>query len=155
MDTDTYETTVDLTLKPLWHDEPPLVCIKCFDQEVQTYLTEAYTFSFRKDASPGEMFISVEFLNKKDSDTVVDQDLDKAIIIEAIKINGIQDDRFIWRGKYRPEYPEPWYSQQVVKPADILTDKNYLGWNGEWKLDITVPAFVWMHQVLDLGWIYD
>lgn len=73
---------------------------------------------------------------------------DLAVIIEEIEINGISDPKFIWQGKFHPEYPR-W--EEDKGPIDT----NYLGFNGEWKLTITIPAYTWIHKTLGLGWIYD
>lgn len=155
MITETYQTTIDLTIQPVWHEQPPLIRVKCFDQCLQTYIDETRTFSFRRDASPGKFDISLEFLNKQDSDTVIDQGLDKAVIIQSVAVNGIRDQKFIWIAEYRPEYPEPWYSQQDTVPPAILIGQTYLGWNGTWSLRFAVPAFQWIHQVKSLGWVFE
>jgi hypothetical protein len=97
----------------------------------------------------------VELLNKIDADTVPDKGLDKAVIIESVSFFGISDPKFAWTGVYEPKYPEPWYSEQAVRPDAVLKNHNYLGWNGVWSIQIQVPAFLWMHQLLGLGWIYN
>ncbi len=94
--------------------------------------------------------LAVEFLNKQDTDTDLINNRDKAVVINAIEFFGIESPRFVWAGEYRPTYPTHMKSQ----PA-ILKYQNYLGWNGVWYLDFTVPIFTWIHQVEDLGWIYD
>ncbi|NDG22058.1 MAG: hypothetical protein EB162_05325 [Euryarchaeota archaeon] len=71
-----------------------------------------------------------------------------AITIEEIEINGIADPRFVWQGQFHPEYPH-W------EPDRGALDTHYLGFNGTWRLTITIPAYTWMHQILGLGWIYD
>ena len=65
----------------------------------------------------------------------------------------IQDPKFAWAGIYRPEYPEPWASEQT-NLATELSSHTYLGWNGTWRLTFGVPVFTWIHQVQNLGWIY-
>jgi len=150
-----YNTTIALTLKPVWHSEPPLVKV-CIDSMVQQIaLTETQTFDYHVLCHQKNLVIAVTLLNKKDSDSVVEKNLDKAVIIESLTVNGITDSVFVWSGNYCPDYPEPWYSQQINKPLAVLDNQNYLGWNGVWSIQIQVPAFLWMHQLLGLGWVYD
>lgn len=88
----------------------------------------------------------------------VQDNINQAIAIRQIDLNGVEDKRFIWRGIYRPEYPEPWASQQRAQGitlSDELTNTDYLGWNGVWNLQFSSPVFTWIHQIQGLGWIYD
>jgi hypothetical protein len=71
-----------------------------------------------------------------------------AISVEEIEINDITDPKFVWQGKFHPEYPR-WEEDKGA------IDTNYLGFNGEWRLTISIPAYTWIHKTLSLGWIYD
>jgi len=155
MDTRYFDTKVELSITPIYHDEPPLIKVIGFDQPWNSYLEQPQVFTFNQRCRAGLYTFEIQLLNKKDSDTIADQGLDKAVTIDWIAINGIRDQKFIWKGQYSPEYPEPWYGQQDPKPPKVMSGHTYLGWNGRWTLDVTVPAFVWVHQTLDLGWIYD
>lgn len=93
-------------------------------------------------------WLHIELFNKPELDH------DMAVIVDSIEFFGISDPKFVWRGLYSPEYPEPWYSQQFPVPLPTLSACDYLGWNGSWHLDFDVPVFTWMHQIQDLGWIY-
>ena len=93
-------------------------------------------------------WVEVVFMNKPE----LDQDM--AVVIDQVEFFGIADPKFVWAGVYTPIYPEPWYSQQLVTPPAELSQQTYMGWNGGWRLDFTVPVFTWMHQTLNLGWIY-
>jgi hypothetical protein len=150
-----YNTTIALTLSPVWHNDPPLVEMHIDGQTQQVNLTSTQTFNYQTQCYPKNLIVSVRLLNKKDSDTIPEKNLDKAVVVESLSINGITDPMFVWLGKYRPDYPEPWYSQQITKPQAVLDNQNYLGWNGVWSVDVEVPAFQWIHQKLGLGWIYD
>ena len=93
-------------------------------------------------------WLEINFCNKPELDH------DMAVMVDSVEFFGISDPKFVWQGVYRPEYPEPWYSQQRPVPAPTLPACNYMGWNGQWRLDFGVPVFTWMHQLQDLGWIY-
>lgn len=155
MDTKIYKTQISITLEPIWHEDAPEIEVGVGNQIVKHTLTSTETFDFELQSESKTVELLVRFLNKKDSDTVPEKNLDKAVIVKAVKINGITDDRFVWTGCYEPLYPEPWYSQQALPPSKVLVGHNYLGWNGQWMLSVQIPAFRWMHQVLSLGWIYD
>jgi hypothetical protein len=85
-------------------------------------------------------------------------DQNQALKIVDLTINGVCDPRFVWAGEYTPNYPEPWFSEQIAKghsPSTSLSNTDYLGWNGTWCLRFGSPMFTWIHQTQNLGWIYD
>lgn len=155
MDIRHYDTTVEISLTPIFHADPPLITVTGFDQHRHGPLSHSQIFAFNRSCSPGAYVFTVEFSNKRDEDTVPDRGLDKAVQIDWISINGIKDQRFVWQGAYQPIYPEPWFSQQWPRPEKIIKGQSYLGWNGVWSLTIDVPAFRWIHQTQDLGWIFE
>lgn len=151
-----YEVDLQVTIRPIWHQEPPLVKVSCHGTCHETLMLQEQTFDFRyQDTGPGRL--TVEFANKTDADVLTHRGLDKMIVIKAVSFFGIQDPRFVWRGQYRPVYPEPWASEQAAAgqtiPA-VLTDIDTLGWNGVWTLDFDLPVFTWIHHIQNLGWIY-
>jgi hypothetical protein len=151
--TTTYPVKLALTLRPIWHQDPPRIRLGIGENLTEQELTEIATINFEFEASQS-CDLTVELLNKQDSDTVPELGLDKAVVIESVSFFGISDPRFVWSGEYEPTYPEPWYSQQTVKPPLTLKSHTYLGWNGKWTLTFDVPVFTWMHRQLNLGWIY-
>ena len=93
-------------------------------------------------------WLEIEFYNKPDLDH------DMAVIVDSVEFFGISDPKFVWHGVYSPKYPEPWHSEQCPAPDAVLPGSNYMGWNGCWRLDFSVPVFSWMHRTQGLGWIY-
>lgn len=152
----TYPVKLALTLRPIWHNEPPLVRVGINNDFKQFELLETTTYEFEFQAT-GDCDLTVEFLNKKDTDTVPEHNLDKAVIIETISFFDIKDSRFVWAGVYEPVYPEPWATEQrmqgIIPPPKLLSH-DYLSWNGKWTLTFQVPVFTWIHKIQDLGWIY-
>lgn len=88
--------------------------------------------------------LKIEHYNKQDLDPHT------AVVIEEIKFFGISDPKFIWAGVYRPQYPDHYENKIPERPG-----QGYLGWNGVYSLEFGVPVFTWIHQTLDLGWLYD
>lgn len=151
--TTVYPVKLSVTLRPVWHQDSPLIRIGINEDYDTVSLRQNTTFDFDLETSETCELI-IEFLNKKDSDTVPDQGHDKAVVIDSVSFFGITDPRFVWAGVYEPRYPEPWYSQQISKPKQFLVGHTYLGWNGKWRLTFDVPVFTWIHQTQNLGWIY-
>jgi hypothetical protein len=151
-----YPVKLAVTLKPVWHLDPPRVRLGINDNLTEIDLTETATINFEFE-SDQSCELTVEFLNKQDNDTVPDQGLDKAVIVESISFFGIEDPKFVWAGIYEPKYPELWASQQKAQGVALkqqLCPHNYLGWNGKWTLTFDVPVFTWIHQTQNLGWLY-
>lgn len=141
-----------ITILPVGYEDCwPEVSIK-LDQDSLFFgiLQEPIEIQFNKLSLDKTHSLSVEFLNKKDSDTKMDTKQDKAIIVKQINFFGITSPRFVWAGEYRPIYPS-----HMVDQPEILKYHDYLGWNGVWTLNFTTPVFTWIHQTEDLGWIYD
>jgi hypothetical protein len=156
MDTNQFRLDCRLKIRPKWHKDLPE--IKIFFGEDLLYhekLCDTKIFCIEKMLIFGCYSISVEFVNKTNQDTIVGTDLDKAVIIESVEFNKITSDRFVWEGLYYPRYDPVWVEQQEKPPAKVLKYCNYLGWNGVWRLDFTMPIFTWIHQVKNYGWIYD
>ena len=89
---------------------------------------------------------SIEHYGKTDVEYKDDQDT--AVIIEEIRLNGISRPEFVWKGKFYPTYP-------IWEQDQGSIDTGYLGFNGTWKCQFTVPIYTWIHKTLDFGWIYD
>jgi hypothetical protein len=149
-----YPVKLDIHLRPVWHDNPPEINIGINDDIQRIILSEEHIFHYEFIANASST-LTVELLNKTDADTVPDKGLDKAVVIESVSFFDITDPQFIWQGVYEPTYPEPWYSEQTVKPESLLKSHTYLSWNGKWTLTFDVPVFTWIHKMQDLGWIYD
>jgi hypothetical protein len=155
--TTNYSVKLSVHLRPIWHASPPEINIGIDNNVEKITLLDNQIFHYEFTANHAAS-LNIELLNKTDADTIPDKGLDKAVVIESVSFFGISDPRFVWLGVYKPNYPEPWATEQqnagiVLAPA--LTGHNYLSWNGKWTLDFTVPVFTWIHRVQNLGWIYD
>jgi hypothetical protein len=139
-------TKVAVTLSSKHSGTPPDVFVSVPGHVVRETLQSTKRIELEFDAPTG--WLEVVFMNKPDTDPGM------AVIIDGVEFFGISDPRFVWAGVYTPKYPEPWYSEQTQQPPEQLPQHNYLGWNGCWRLDFSVPVFTWMHQTLNLGWIY-
>jgi len=156
MVTDFFLLDCSLCLTPRLHNRVPNIILKFNDTVFYSGLLHKTTiFRLDKMVASGQHSVSITFDNKTDADTIVEKNLDMAVIIDSIEFNKISNPRFVWEGEYRPIYNPEWVKQQTVEPAAVLKNSTYLGWNGTWKLNFTVPIFTWIHKTLDYGWIYD
>ncbi len=157
MDTKLYHVWAKIHLTPTAYNGDPEIKISFNDNIIYCgLLSKSRVFEINDYLPNNEYRLSIELLNKhaiNDTDTTTG--ISKAVNIDRIIFNNIEDNRFIWAGEYCPEYPEPWYSEQTIKPDPLLKNHTYLSWNGKWKLTFTVPVFTWIHQIQNLGWIYD
>jgi hypothetical protein len=152
-----YKVKVRILLKPRWHKDAPQIKVSGGHEIYNYVLYDERWFDFDFTTCQSTETISVEFLNKIDRDTVPKQDLDKAVMIQAVEFFGISDPKFSWAGVYEPKYPEPWASEQLNQGVVLkqhLSPHTYLSWNGKWTLTFDVPVFTWMHKLQNLGWIY-
>jgi hypothetical protein len=140
-----HKTKIELDLEPIG---APMVSVTVGDTTEKLILHSATTKTYHCDQPAGALDITVELLGKSDHDP------DTAVIIRAVRVNDIGHDKLAWAGVYYPEYPQPWASTQTAL-AQSLPGQTYLGWNGTWRLTITIPAFVWIHRTLGLGWMFE
>lgn len=133
-------------MTPKHSGTPPEVFVSVPGYVIRDTLWSTKRIELEFNASFG--WLEVVFMNKPEHDP------DMAVIVDSVEFFDISDPRFVWAGVYTPKYPEPWLSEQIEKPPAHLPGQNYLGWNGKWRLDFTIPVFTWMHQTLNLGWIY-
>lgn len=76
---------------------------------------------------------------------------DQTVGIKSIEIDEIDLGTMLFEGYYKPEYPEPWATQQKQKGVDLpLKFKNAtkLGHNGLWTLQFKSPFYMWLLENL-------
>ncbi len=138
--TDTeYLVKVRVTLEPVGQ---PWVSVGFEDWKKTQQLTTTTMFEFEFDADYN-CVLEVEHFDKADTDATT------AVIIKDISFFDISDPKFVWSGVYHPNYPD-----HYVDKVTPLPGQGYLGWNGVYRLEFSVPVFTWMHRTMNLGWIY-
>lgn len=134
-----YSVKMQVVLEPIG---TPWAKINVCNQQQTLQLTETKCFDFEFQAQD-QCCLKVEHFDKTDLDP------DTAVIVKQISFFGIEHPKFVWAGTYYPCYPEHYADKKLTLPG-----QGYLGWNGIYVLEFTVPVFTWMHQTLDMGWIY-
>jgi len=82
------------------------------------------------------LVISVKLKNK-----IYELHPDTAIVLTRISVDGFD---------IIPAWTQ---LAQYVNDHDIDDPTSYLGFNGEWKLEILQPFYQWRHQVTGQGWL--
>jgi hypothetical protein len=144
MDTKSYNTKIKMVLEPVWYPgHEPYATVQFNDEVIfEGAFSKPQTIEYEAEFVEGEYLFHVIFSNKTDNDTVLEEGLDKAIIVQSLKINGINCDECLLKSMYYPE------------DRQDMPGHNYISWNGVWTLKIEVPAFEWMHKIKGLGWIF-
>jgi hypothetical protein len=143
-----YNTEFSVTIEPVYGLYPPYVEVG-LDGKCESFsLTQPHTCNFSLDLAVGTHKFWVSLIGKLDSDPV------QAVKITRIEFEGISVDRMLYAGIYYPKYPAEWAAQHSYALPTTLPGANYLGWNGLWELEFTVPVFTWIHKLENLGWIY-
>jgi hypothetical protein len=153
MATDLYQVDIGIAIKPNWIDVPPLLRLK-IDRETlwNDLLYDKKDFEFSGTLTKDIHLLEIELYGKPDLDP------HQSLTITDLCFGHTRSQKCVWQGIYNPHYPEPWASQQRSKGVVLepkLYHTNHLGWNGIWRLEFAVPIFTWIHQVENLGWIYD
>ena len=68
----TYQVKIAVTLRPVWHNDPPKIRIGIDDVLSEMTLTDTTTINFDVDAID-KCKLTIEFLNKTHQDTIPDQ----------------------------------------------------------------------------------
>lgn len=152
MDTESYKVDISFCLKPHWKTIAPLAKIR-LDSELiwDGYVEDVKKFELQRYLQKGNHNLEIEFDKKTDLDS------DQQLEILDLRLGRIQSPRFVWQGVYRPQYSEPWATQQKTLGVHLraeLQNIECLGWNGIWCLSFSCPIFTWIHQIENLGWIY-
>jgi len=144
-----YSTRFSIHLRPHGVVSPQ---IRCGINNLSTHtlvLNNDAELAYDLELPIGQHKFMLEFANKTNATP------DMAVEIVSVEFEGMTLDRFRWSGVYYPDYPEPWASEQTDPLPKFHTSATYLGWNGRWELAFETPIFTWIHQLENLGWIYD
>jgi hypothetical protein len=76
---------------------------------------------------------------------------DQLLHIKNIEIDEIDIGALVFEGVYRPEYPEPWFTQQRElghEQPETLKNVTCMGHNGTWTFKFTSPFYMWLLENL-------
>ena len=146
-----YNLEIEIVVEPIYWRTVPVINYGVGHRLDKTMsLSNKNTIAFNENLISGSHYIWVEFTNKDYNDCQLEKNLDMAVVIESVTIEGMTLDRFKWAGKYYPDYPLDYPDKKT-----IIDSATYLGWNGKWILPFTMPIFTWIHRLENLGWLYE
>ena len=127
-----------------------------FNEEITHTENEPITITFEHELEHDVSYdLVIKRSGKDKGQTVVNEkgDLlkDQILHIRDITIDEIDIGALVYEGKYRPEYPEPWASQQAKagnKLPEIIKNSPDLGHNGTWTLTFNSPFYMWLLENL-------
>lgn len=76
---------------------------------------------------------------------------DQLLHIKSIEIDEIDIGALVYEGIYTPDYPQPWYSQQIEAgqtPEKTFKNVTAMGHNGTWTLAFESPFYMWLLENL-------
>jgi len=134
-----YKCNIEVDIVPV--EGNPVISYGISEQK-QLLVTEPVTLTSNNILDRGIYTFNIELQNNSVFDIV------------AVRINNINEYKFIYVSNYTPQYPEPWYSEQNPRWPDVLEHHTNICWPGIWHIDLESPVYPWIHRTLNLGWIY-
>jgi len=144
----------------MW-DRPPvaeiLIANKSFTKkEISGTESNPDVIEFEHEFTEGEEYTLVIKRSGKTSDQCKvnpkgDILKDQLLHIKRIDIDEIDIGGLVYEGVYKPEYPEPWFTQQKTAGLDLPeTFKNVtqMGHNGTWSFKFGSPFYMWLLENL-------
>ena len=127
---------IKLTLLPIVDNGNPLIIVKhntniLYNNELNNSIIIACNNNLMSPIN-----VQIELYNKQYS-----TEKDTAVIVESLCIDNIE---FIPNYTHLINYTNDHTHQDPT---------NYLGFNGIWELDISVPFYQWLHKVQGQGWL--
>jgi hypothetical protein len=150
-----------LELYATYWDKPPVAEILInsesqYRSEITGTEKEPTVIEFEKELTEGEKYsLTISRSGKDTKQTVVNAEggieKDQLLHIKSIEIDEIDIGALVYEGIYTPEYPEPWYSQQVSAgnaPEKSFKNVTTMGHNGTWTLAFESPFYMWLLENL-------
>ena len=143
----------------MW-DKPPIADIKIneksyFKEEIASTKDKPTIIEFEQELEEGKSYnLIIDRLGKNKTQTIVENEKiikDQRLHIKSIEIDEIDIGSLVYDGVYKPNYPEPWASQQAKagnKLPETLKNVTQMGHNGTWTLSFASPFYMWLLENL-------
>ena len=142
-------------------NKKPIVDVKIndksyFKNEIAGTKENPTLIEFEQECEEGKDYqLILDRSNKDKRQTIVNEkgDLlkDQLLHIKSIEIDEIDLGALLFEGVYRPNYPEPWATQQREAGHNIpetLKKSIDLCHNGTWTFTFTSPFYMWLLENL-------
>ena len=143
----------------MWN-KPPIADISIdsksyFKEEITSTKDKPTIVEFEHELEESKLYnLVINRSGKNKRETVVEDGKivkDQLLHIKSIEIDEIDIGSLVYEGVYRPEYPEPWASQQAKtgnKLPETIKNSPGLGHNGTWTFTFTSPFYMWLLENL-------
>ncbi len=143
----------------MW-DKPPIADIKIneksyFKEEITSTKDKPTIIEFEYELEEGKSYnLIINRSGKNVTQTKIEDGKivkDQLLHIKSIEIDEIDIGGLIYEGVYKPEYPEPWATQQTEagnKPPETLKNVTLMGHNGTWTFTFESPFYMWLLENL-------
>ena len=143
----------------MW-DKPPIADIKIneksyFKEEIASTNDKPTIIEFEYELEEGKSYnLIINRSGKNVTQTKIEDGKivkDQLLHIKSIEIDEIDIGGLVYEGVYKPEYPEPWATQQTEagnKPPETLKNVTQMGHNGTWTFSFTSPFYMWLLENL-------
>ena len=143
----------------MW-DKPPIADIKIneksyFKEEITSIKDKPTIIEFEHELEEGKSYnLIIDRLGKGKNQTIVKDEKiikDQRLNIKSIEIDEIDLGSLIYDGVYKPNYPEPWASQQTEagnKLPESYKNVTQMGHNGTWTFTFESPFYMWLLENL-------
>ena len=143
----------------MW-DKPPVAEIlinnkSCFKQEISATEDKPHLIEFEHELEEGKSYSLIINRSGKDKTQTVIKDgkitKDQLLHIKFIEIDEIDIGGLVYEGVYKPNYPEPWATQQAEagnKLPETLKNVTQMGHNGTWTFTFESPFYMWLLENL-------
>ena len=143
----------------MWN-KPPVADIKIneksyFKEEITSTKDKPTIIEFEhefEENKSSNLIINRSGKNKRE--TVVEDGKivkDQLLHIKSIEIDEIDIGALVYEGVYKPNYPEPWATQQAKagnKLPETFKNVNRIGHNGTWTFTFESPFYMWLLENL-------
>ena len=143
----------------MW-DKPPIADIKIneksyFKEEIASTNDKPTIIEFEYELEEGKSYNLIINRSGKDKKQTIVEDgkivKDQLLHIKSMEIDEIDLGSLIYEGVYKPNYPEPWATQQAEagnKPPETLKNVTQIGHNGTWTFTFESPFYMWLLENL-------
>ena len=143
----------------MWN-KPPVADIKIneksyFKEEITSTKDKPTIVEFEHEFEENKSSnLIINRSGKDKNQTIVDNEKiikDQLLHIKSIEIDEIDVSSLVYEGVYKPEYPEPWATQQKQagnKLPETLKNVTQMGHNGTWTFTFTSPFYMWLLENL-------
>ena len=157
----TEQLKFNLELYSTYWDKPPIAEIvvggeSMYNSEIASSEKDPTVIQFNKALVEGEIYnLEIKLSGIKKNQTVLDTNgkiiKDQLLHIKQIEIDEIDIGALVYEGVYTPQYPQPWYSQQIESghtPNKTFKNVTAMGHNGTWTLAFESPFYMWLLENL-------